>query len=105
MHFPTHFVHSSTSVEASHDPESGGRTLFDPLSFATTPSHLAAPLPSPKPALHSNADLAKALDCTRIILAPRHRAAARARAKQNALEKWEVVVFAAFVFVFIFHLR
>jgi len=40
-----------------------------------------------------------------IILAPRHRAAARARVEQNALEKREAVVLAAFVLVFIFHLR
>jgi hypothetical protein len=73
--------------------------LFDPLSITTTPTHLAAPLPSPKPAFHGNVDLTKALDCTRIIPTPHHKAAARACAEQNAVEKRE-----AFVLVFIFDL-
>jgi len=80
-------------------------TWFDPLSPSTssssalrsaststlalappTPSRRATPSPSPGPGLHGNIDLAEALDCARIILAP---VAERqlARAEQNALEK------------------
>jgi hypothetical protein len=80
-------------------------TWFDPLSPSTssssalrsaststlalappTPSRRATPSPSPAPALHGNIDLAEALDCARIILAP---VAERqlARAEQNGLEK------------------
>jgi hypothetical protein len=96
--FPTP---SSTPTEATIHRESGGETLFDPILFTITPSHPAVPLPSPKPGLHGNVDLVRALECTRIILAPGHRASARARAEQNALEKREAVVFAVRVLVFI----
>lgn len=84
-----------------------GSTLFDPLSASTSLSAsgstsgsasastsmsalalAATPSSSPAPAsmLHGNVDLAEALDCARIILAPVAERQ-RGRAEQNALEK------------------
>jgi hypothetical protein len=86
-----------------------GSTLFDPLSpstslsasgsasgsasASTSTSALALALaatppssPAPVPTLHGNVDLAEALDCARIILAPVAERK-RGRVEQNALEK------------------
>ena len=86
-----------------------GSTLFDPLSpstslsasgsasgsasASTSTSALALALaatpassPAPAPTLHGDVDLAEALDCARIILAPVAERQ-RGRAEQNALEK------------------
>ena len=84
-----------------------GSTLFDPLSpstslcatgsgsasasASTSTSALvlaatASPPPAPAPKFHGNVELAEALDCARIILAPVAERQ-RARTEHNALEK------------------
>lgn len=108
VNFLTPFVHSSTPVEAMLHPESGGGTLFNPLSFTTTPSsRLISWRPYPLSSLHftiteTSRKRSTALGSSSRLVTERRR---RARAEQNALEKREDVVLAGFVLVSIFHLR
>jgi len=100
--FPTPFVPSSTSVEATLHPESGGGTLFQSLSFTPTPSHLASRGALALSQAYTSRQRRPHQDARLRSDHPRasHRATGRARAEQNALEKRETVVLAAFVLVF-----
>jgi hypothetical protein len=76
------------SLSASTSSSASGSTSTPALTLLTpTPSRRGTPSPSPVPASHGGIDdLAEALDCARIVLAPVAERQ-RARAEQNALEK------------------
>jgi len=75
---------ASSSLFASGSASTSTLTLVPPI-----PSREATPSPSPAPALHGSIDLAEALDCARIILAPVAERQ-RARTEQDTLEKWKL---------------
>ena len=72
----------STSLSASGSASASASTSMSALALMMSPS----PSPVPAPALHGGIDLAEALDCARIILAPVAERQ-RERAEQSALEK------------------
>ena len=78
----------STSLSASGfaSGSASASTSTSALTLAVTPSSS----PAPAPTLHGNADLAEALDCARIILAPVAERQ-RGRTEQNALEKRNIL--------------